>query len=365
MTTTPNMGLTESTPHGSSGIWGDALNAALDLIDSHDHSTGKGVLVPVASLKANSDVSWSFGGTNFAIKDLKAIDFAPVTAASVAGFAGALFVNSADSELYYRTIGGSNVKVTNGAALNFAAFVGGIGGDYSAVGALESFDDATKRYLFQSEGAPRPWSGMACADIDLYEKNISIVNHVTLKSPAGLGASCTVFMPGCNTTFPAALPGAVTPLVMDATGVITTTAQPTVYRLGDFQKGFSVKGATGAGVSFSFSGSNNWQADVSAAGTAYFHFDGFANGDRIKKITFLESDAGTASTYTIFIGGNAKAATLTTSVIENTLTLNAAYTMTASVPNSSYGDPYIILRVVAGSGIASIISGFMVTYDHP
>jgi hypothetical protein len=190
---TANMSLIEPTPGSDSGTWGDLLNTLINLIDAHDHTTGKGIQIVPSAMNINADLSF---GTNSATH-LKSTDFDEIAAFSSG--ARRLFWNSSDHELYVRTAAGVNVKVTNGAALNVAAFTGGIGGDYAAAGALLSYDDATKRYLLQQEGSPRPWAGLATGDIDLYEKLASIVNAVKLKSPSGLAAGYTV-------TFPAAIP---------------------------------------------------------------------------------------------------------------------------------------------------------------
>lgn len=210
---TPNMGLTLPTDKGSEDVWDSILDTLFGLIDSHGHTTGQGVPIVSAALRINADVSASFSGTSYAFTDLKAVDFAAVAVAAVAGYAGALFVNSADNELYYRTTAGVNVKFTNGASLNVAGFVGGIGGDYSAVGALESYDDATSRYLFQSEGSPRPWAGLAGGNVDIYQQAPSIVNRVRLQSPSALAASYAW-------VFPAAVPAATQLLTVGAAGAL-------------------------------------------------------------------------------------------------------------------------------------------------
>jgi hypothetical protein len=211
------MGLTEPTVGGDADVWGGELNSDLDLIDQHDHTAGKGVKVPSAGLNINADVSWSSGGTNYAIKDLKALDMAPVASATVSTLADAFFVNISDNELYWRNHSGTNVKVTSGSSLNVSGFVGGIGGDYSSVSALLSYDDSTRRYLFQQELAAglRAWAGIASADLDIYEKAVSITNKVTLKSPGALAASYTL-------TFPAALPASTYIATISNAGLIGT-----------------------------------------------------------------------------------------------------------------------------------------------
>lgn len=222
MTTTPNMGLELPDDHGSADQWDVILDAVFRRIDGHDHSQGNGATIAMSQLRVDADISWAFGGSQRAITDLKAIDFSPQTSTAVAGLAGALWLNSADGELYYRTITGSNVKITNGAALNFAAFVGGIGGDYGTVGALEIFDDATDAFWFQQQLATsvRQYAKLRSADLSLYEYKAAGATPapsfaVTLRSPTALAAPFSV-------TMPAALPANVQPVTMDATGVLNT-----------------------------------------------------------------------------------------------------------------------------------------------
>lgn len=221
MTTTANMSMILPTDHGDSDVWGALINTALTLNDSHDHSPGKGVKVPTAGLNINADLSFSPTGTPRALTDLKAIDFAAVASTSVTGLAGALFISDgtgglAANELYYRTVLGSNVQFSVGAALNVAAFAGGIGGDYIASLALLSYDAASLSYWHQQPGAPRPWARMRSGDVDIYETAASIVNRVRLKSPAALAASYDV-------TWPAAVPGSTLLMQMSSAGVLTAS----------------------------------------------------------------------------------------------------------------------------------------------
>lgn len=222
MTTTPLMGLVLPTDHGSAETWDVILDTVFGLIDGHDHSTGKGGQVPMSGLKVNADLSFSFGGTSRAITDLRAIDFSPQPASGMTALAGALFLNSADSELYYRTVSGALIQLTVGAALNVAGFSGGIGGDYSAAGALVVFDDATDSYWFQQQlgASVRQYARMRSADVDLYEfKAVGVTpvptNRVRLASPAGLAASYAL-------TMPAVLPATGSGLVrISSTGAVT------------------------------------------------------------------------------------------------------------------------------------------------
>lgn len=211
------MGLAEPTDHGSADVWGALLNAVVDLIDSHNHTAGKGVLVPSAGLKINADVPWSFGGVNYAVTALKALDFTPVAASTITAYSSALFANSTDADnLYYRNSAGTNVKITDGNALNIA-IVGGIGGDYTSIGALFSYDDATHSYWARQEAIAgvRKWARLRASDLDIYEVAVT-TNRVRLSCPAALAASYAL-------TFPAALPAGVSLVQVSNTGVLTFT----------------------------------------------------------------------------------------------------------------------------------------------
>ncbi|MBP9862676.1 MAG: hypothetical protein KBD62_32280 [Kofleriaceae bacterium] len=217
MTTTANMSLVLPTPGGDSGTWDDLLNAALTLVDAHDHTTGKGPRVPTTGININADLTMASN----ALTNIGSLGFAEITA--LASGSRRLFFSSADHELYVRTNGGTNVKITNGAALNIS-IVGGIVGDYASVGAEVAYNDANDRYTFKQEtgaGAVKQWATMASGHVDIYEQlatasATTISNRVRLSSPAALAASYAM-------TFPAALPGSTQILQVSSTGAITAS----------------------------------------------------------------------------------------------------------------------------------------------
>ena len=216
MPTSPNMSIIYPDDHTDPDTWGLVLNTIFGTtIDQHNHTTGAGVPIPSAALQINADVAWSFAGTNFAITGLKTASFAEVAAATISGYSDALFVNSSDHNLYFRNNVGANVQITSGNTLN-VSIVGGIGGDYSSVSALESYVDSTRTYMFQQEvvALARAWAGIQTGDIQLYEKASGISNNITLKSPHALGASYTLTLPG-------SLPIQAQPMQVSNSGVVT------------------------------------------------------------------------------------------------------------------------------------------------
>jgi hypothetical protein len=85
-------------------------NTAFSTIDSHDHTTGKGVQVPASGININASLEFN---SNAAIEltflGLEAQSSAPSTNLSV-------YVDNS-SDLYYVNSSGTSVQITNGAAL--------------------------------------------------------------------------------------------------------------------------------------------------------------------------------------------------------------------------------------------------------
>lgn len=209
MTTTPNMGINKPTLDGDAGTWDDKVNAGFDKIDAHDHSTGKGTAVKTNGISLDADLTFS---SLYAPINLHRITFASIVA--LTGSNKSLFVNTADNELYWRSNAGTNVKLTNGSALNVAAFTGGIGGDYTAVGAAVAFDDAGDRYTFKQQS--NVWARMASGDVRLFETGTSETVFVGLGAPSALAGSYTI-------TMPLTAPAATHPIQMTSTGVLQET----------------------------------------------------------------------------------------------------------------------------------------------
>lgn len=207
MPTLPNMGLITPTAGGDSGSWDDKINAAFVLVDAHDHTPGKGVLVPIAGLNINADLP--MGG--FFIANVGKVSFSAIAAPSTGS--KAIFVNSADNELYWRTNGGVNVKLTSGTTIN-ASLIGGIGGDYASVGAEVAYVDADATYTFKDKQTPKKWARLQSGPHRIAEFNTNEAVYVELAAPAALAASYTV-------TWPTAVPGVQSLMQMSTAGVMS------------------------------------------------------------------------------------------------------------------------------------------------
>jgi len=385
MTTLPQMGIVLPVRGAAgSGVWDDTLDADLALIDAHNHSTGQGTAVPTAGININADLT--FSGL-YAPINLHRITFASIVALS--GSNKSLFVNAADQELYWRTNAGTNVKLTNGASLNVAAFVGGIGGDYTAVAAAVNYDSSGLRYTFKG-AAGTNWQRLACGEVRIFETETAEAVFVGLAAPGALAGSYTI-------TLPLAAPTAGTrPVQMSTagvltsgdadnmqvggtlgvTGLITATAgvtaaanqHVTVSGTGEFKHGNRVK------LIMPLSGfaNSNWQVgappttmtSTAGAGTLFVPVDLHA-GDRIKSVSYLLFGNGvTDITVTVNVNDAAMAetsiGTLTTSnqpASWSVITIDV--TDTTLVANGGCSITF------AANAAGIILGNIAVTYDHP
>lgn len=328
-TSTPNMGLTRPDPQGSIGTWSAELNASLDVADAHDHSTGNGVKVPTAGLNINADLSFAgFGATG-----LRAVDLAAVLASEVTGYPTALFCNSADNELYWRTSGGVNVQLTSGTSLN-AALLGGFTGDYGSGGSTVSFTSGTSIYNFLRAANHRAF--IDCSDIRLFQGSVGIANSVKLRSPNALAASYDwVFptvLPGAQTLLQITSGGQVTPANTGVQGItLAAGTHATVSGAGRYKHG-SIPHVVGGGSCYSGAGvsvnTTNGGAELSATTDRAFYDAPAHVGKRLVSVRVRCTDNATGATQVqleLFSGGDSLAAT---GAAANSAGTGAAQTLT-------------------------------------
>lgn len=107
------MNLSLPTPTVTLGpTWATELNTALEAIDEHDHTSGKGSQIPTAGLNINEDLDFN----SQRIFDLKSTKF--INNAST--LTGSLHVGSVymkDSNLYFTNGSGVAVQITSGGSI--------------------------------------------------------------------------------------------------------------------------------------------------------------------------------------------------------------------------------------------------------
>lgn len=361
---TPNMSLVLATVGGSVGTWGTTLNAALTLIDAHDHTSGKGPRITPSAINVNADLT--FAGN--AATNLKAIAF---TAQASYTTNNALWVNSSNNDLYYRRAGTDNRLTVNG-VLN-VSLVGGIAGDYAASAASLYYDDAAEAYRFL-EAAPSPndWSYIKAGGVDIYEHDSGIANFVGLRSPAALAASY-------NLTFPAALPGS-TLLVQCGTGgaltfsnsslaslSMTSGEHVTVSGTGRFKHGDMVRSfgcVNGLATSGTF-GFNLGGRISGGAATLIYDLSGWNSGERIKSFSVALQGNGTVDGTVDVV--HQTAGGTNTNIGTSTLTnVPASWANTTiNITDTVIADGDVVYVVITANAAGLEVAGSQVTYDRP
>jgi hypothetical protein len=92
--------------------WANQLNAALEVIDSHDHTSDKGQRVPTAGLNINEDLDFN---SNKALSLVSTQFTEQASPLSGATNAGSLYVSSGD--LYYTNTSGVAIQLTTGGSI--------------------------------------------------------------------------------------------------------------------------------------------------------------------------------------------------------------------------------------------------------
>lgn len=86
------------------------LNSAIEVVDAHDHTSGKGVQVPTAGLNINATLSFnSNAATALTFLGLQAQGSAPATNVTV-------YVDGSN-DLYYKNAAGTSVQITAGSSI--------------------------------------------------------------------------------------------------------------------------------------------------------------------------------------------------------------------------------------------------------
>lgn len=237
---TTYMALTLPTPSVSTGPgWASTLNTALTTIDSHDHTSGKGIQVPVSGLNINADLPMTTSGTAYNITGVRALRLSNLTTTPTAATDINELVDSGGN-LYWMNSSGQAVQITSGATLS-ATSLGGISGLPSGT-ASASFGSAT----FTWRSATNVAATMDCGPVLIRDTGAS-ANGVTLTCPAGISAY--------SLTLPTALPAAAGLLQISTSGVLSAFGTISSNAL-SLPSTLNITGATGATIAIGDSSGN-------------------------------------------------------------------------------------------------------------
>lgn len=110
---TPNMLLELPTVTVTVGPdWANELNAALEVVDAHDHTSGKGARITPAALEINTDLDIA----NNIFFNFQAVRFQP-RSTSLSGAANANSLQSVSGNLFFTSGAGTPVQLTDGGSI--------------------------------------------------------------------------------------------------------------------------------------------------------------------------------------------------------------------------------------------------------
>jgi hypothetical protein len=181
-------------------------NTAFTTIDSHDHTSGKGLQVPSSGLNINADLPFNLQNAT-AVRSVRFNNYG--TAIGAGTDTGCAYV--AGGNLYFNDISGTQIQLTAGGALN-AASIGGIGGDYSTSTASVYYSDIAKTFYFTQN--INQAATVSVGPVVIQDTAVS-ANGITVQSPVALAASYSL-------TLPSVVPASTLPISMSSTGVMST-----------------------------------------------------------------------------------------------------------------------------------------------
>lgn len=188
--TTPNMTLDLPAVQVTLGPqWASLINSAFEVIDTHDHTSTKGVQVPTAGININADLNFN-GNNAYALRTVRLSNLG----VSPAGVTDLGIVYQKNGELAYKDASGNEVVIT--AAGSVAGATGTITGLSSPASA--AFSSVTNSFTFSFDSS-KPGKVNA-SDYSFYEYNNASANAITLKSPASVGAAYTIALPTAQAT---------------------------------------------------------------------------------------------------------------------------------------------------------------------
>lgn len=182
---TPNMNLPNPIPTTTPGPeWSYDINSCLTIVDSHDHSAGKGVQITPNGLNINDDLE--FQGNNASV--IRAIRFDPQATSIPNSGLNVAQIYVAGNELYYNDYTGGNiVQITTNGSVNAGA--GSITGLPSGT-ASASYSSGT----FTWQSATNTAANMDFASAILRNATASSFG-LTLQAPAAMGANFSLTLP--------------------------------------------------------------------------------------------------------------------------------------------------------------------------
>lgn len=258
-TVSPNMGLTIPTVSQTPGPeWASNINSSLSLVDSHDHSSGRGVPVTPAGMSISSALT--FQGN--AATDVSRLGLSQLGATLGVTTLRSVYSVGSSGDLYYNNGTGTPVQITNGASLAGAA------------GTISGLPFGTASASFASDTFTWQQSTGIGAIMDSgplkVRRAAASANYIQIQPPAAMAANWNLTLPPSPPASQAVMTVSNTGTATHATVDGTLTLTPSLLKVGVIQTANINDGAVTAaklaalGQAFSASSGSSVQPAVAS-----------------------------------------------------------------------------------------------------
>lgn len=335
MANTPNMDLNLPVVSLTLGPqWASELNAALELVDSHDHTTNNGVRIPTAGIQLNADLTFN----SFAATELDRTSYTD----QIAALTDLRSIYTVNGDLYYTNTAGDQVKITAGNALNSTpGAISGLGdGGSSGV-----YYNDTDTLSFYYESTAQAKLDISTVQIHPYEVGpgpsftpVAHPEYIALTAPTSLAASYDL-------TLPAATPSRTLPLTVDVTGQMIygfaagTAADPSLAFTGDLNTGIYNSAADNLAIT--------------TGGTARFT----VGTSGITNTLPLYSPIGSAGTPTYSFAGDLNTGIYASNADEMSFSTGGTSRLTVNTSTFTVGLPMVGQSTITAQGVIQAPNG--------
>jgi hypothetical protein len=219
---TTNMNLTQSSVGVTSGPdWATNTEANWSAIDTHDHSSGKGVQISPAGININADLEFNANDAT----ELRTVAFDSSASATSSADRRCFYEDGGD--IYWRNASGTAVQITSGTAVGSGVgSIDGMGGTQAQVQYNDTAGQKSYSFIHDKSASPKSVAKMAFSDTSLY--NFSNSNYFVQLKFTGTGSSAILTVPdetGTLLTTATSFAGAISIAATGGSNTITLDAE--------------------------------------------------------------------------------------------------------------------------------------------
>lgn len=266
------MNLTQSSVGVTAGPdWATNTEGNWSAIDTHDHSSGKGVQISPAGININADLEFNANDAT----ELRTVAFDSSASATSSADRRCFYEDGGD--IYWRNASGTAVQITSGTAVGSGVgSIDGMGGTQAQVQYNDTLGQKSFSFIHDKTASPKSVAKMAFSDASLY--NFSNSNYFVQLKFTGTGTTGILTVPDETGTLISSASS-----VSDIS-VTSTTASKPIFTLAN-----NANDATSATINLkNLRGGSNAGVAGDDAGTINFYANDAANNNQIYSTILAE-----------------------------------------------------------------------------